>query len=506
MERKTKLRFVGSEEALSHLQLNASFRQLLGHQPARSRAFSTVFFDTKSFALREAGLAWYACDDGSNSVQTIATVGDLVPVETGRARFGSRPKLSHISDRALRRRVSALAGPDKLDAVASFGGRRVSVVLAPRPNAKIKAVFETGQLAAGSGNLPIADLELELLQGEEATLIECARTFVEAVPLLPAVQSNAEQGYAVALGATNAPNRPPLLTLPTDLSADDALGRIIGHCLRHLLGNLSAVTVARDPEGVHQMRVALRRLRSGLNLYGGSIRKAFEPIEEEVRWLAGVLGQVRDLDVFISDALAPALTAHGDDTRLQDLMRLAHARQQAASTDLLEALASVRFRSLMFELAAATVWHPWRAAKAGKGQKPLGARRFARDRLARRRARVLKFGKRIGELESGQRHRLRIKLKKLRYAVEFFSALLPKRRTAQLLARLSELQDVLGGLNDATVARALTAELVSQRQNPGDPASAYASGVVIGWRLGHARADTHELERRWRRFAKTQWI
>jgi CHAD domain-containing protein len=233
-----------------------------------------------------------------------------------------------------------------------------------------------------------------------------------------------------------------------------------------------------------------------------------DAIEQEVRWLSNVLGKVRDLDVFIADALAPAVAAHGDDERLRELSTLARARQQAASDDLLEALAGARFRNLAFDLAAASIRPPWRADDVGgrRQKDSLSARRFAREQLARRHARVLKFGKRIGEMDSAARHRLRIKLKKLRYAAEFFGSMLPRRKTARFLARLSELQDVLGGLNDSTVARALTAELVSQRPDPAGADSIYAAGVVIGWRLGHARDHSHELERRWRKFAKTDWI
>src|SRR6185295_1361877 len=110
----------------------------------------------------------------------------------------------------------------------------------------------------------------------------------------------------------------------------------------------------REPEGVHQMRVALRRLRSALSFFDGSFRLAMREIEGELREIAATLGKARDFDVFQESVFAPAAKAHGDDERLLDLATLVRARRRIAWHGMLEALESERFRKLALELAATT--------------------------------------------------------------------------------------------------------------------------------------------------------
>jgi CHAD domain-containing protein len=270
------------------------------------------------------------------------------------------------------------------------------------------------------------------------------------------------------------------------------------------MGNWAAVTDARDGEGVHQMRVALRRLRSALSLFAGPFRPAMAPLEEEMRWIGAVLGRARDLDVLLGEVIKPVAEAHGSDARLGALADLVRERQTHAWEELLSALGSERFRQLVFETTAATLTRPWVQAGTG-GEALLPAAAFARERLTLRYARLRKAGKRIGTLDEAQRHALRIKLKKLRYAVDFFASLWPKRRTAAFRERLCALQDVLGEMNDAAVARALVGDILAARTNTADAqAIAYAAGVVVGWHVGHLRDRAARLQKRWAHFVEAQ--
>jgi CHAD domain-containing protein len=290
-----------------------------------------------------------------------------------------------------------------------------------------------------------------------------------------------------------------MLVLPKKASASDAFGRIVGHCLHHLLGNWTAVVVARDPEGIHQMRVAIRRMRSVIALFGGPFRAALQPLEDDIPRLARVLGAARDLDVFEDEVFRPAAEVYGQDPRLDALTGLVRAKRQKAWTDVISTLESDWFRRLMLDIAAATLSKPWRATASSAAGRP--AKALARKRLARGLSQAIKLGKTIETLDVNERHTLRIRLKKLRYAVEFFASLYPEGKATKFVDGLGAIQDVLGHMNDAAVARKFTDEFIAV--NHGDEAAVnYACGVIAGWHLGHDGEHRKTLSRQWRRFAK----
>ena len=267
---------------------------------------------------------------------------------------------------------------------------------------------------------------------------------------------------------------------------------------------MPCVLRTRDPEGIHQMRVAMRRMRSALSLFGEPFRASLGPLVDEIKWLTRTLGEARDLDVFHDDIFRPALDSYGEDERLTQLGAAIRARRRAAWGVALDTLESDRFRHLALELGAATLLQPWategNGAEAGHG----GAIDFARDHLTRRRAKVLKRGRDVEHLGAKERHELRIRLKKLRYAGDFFASLFKRRWVRRHQKRIGELQDLLGDLNDASVARNLIAD-VQANEAGRDPSSAaalaYAGGLIVGWHTGHVSATLKKLGKRWKKFA-----
>jgi triphosphatase len=129
----------------------------------------------------------------------------------------------------------------------------------------------------------------------------------------------------------------------------------------------------------------------------------------------------------------------------------------------------------------------WREAAPERGEAWLErpVRDFAAHVLRKRQRKALKLGQRFDELSAKERHQVRIALKKLRYATEFFAALFPKKRAKRYLAALKELQDGLGHLNDVAVAEQLIGTLIAQAKPGADRAHLRgAAGLVLGW---HAR-------------------
>ncbi|MBL8780385.1 MAG: CYTH and CHAD domain-containing protein [Alphaproteobacteria bacterium] len=509
MGQETELKFIGPEEALARVRQKSLFRRFARGRKAKTRAMHAVYFDTETFALREAGYVLRVRNEDGGFVQTVKSVNgpDLATRVEIKVNVESlAPDLAAIPDKAVRRDLKAALGGGTLAPMFSVEMRRTTVLLTPKRGTSIEAAFDVGAIkTAGDkpSSLPVVEFELELLAGDANELVACARGLTADLPLMLFLQSKAERGYALAADAAEAPVTAEDIAVTDDATADVAFRYVVAHCLKHLLGNWAAVTVARDPEGIHQMRVALRRLRSALSLFGGPFRAALSKLEDEVRWVAGVMGAARDLDVFQEDVFRPAAEAHGEDDRLLELATVVRTRRRIAWVHVFEALESERFRRLVLELASATFAKPWLDATIGGDEAIEPARDFARRRMQRRYRRAVRLGRRITELDAAERHELRIKLKKLRYGLDFFRSLFAKQATQKFLKRLSDLQDTLGRLNDAAVANALVEEILNEN---GDGAAAaaigYAGGLVAGWHLGHARLRVRQLERRWARLAK----
>lgn len=511
MEHETELKFVGSEEAVARLRGSPALLAFSKIEHARTRALKATYFDTDDLALRKAGYVLRVRHEGGQFVQTVKTVNGrsvATRVEIKSVVRKQTPSIKVIADEDVRKELGKVLRRRKLGPIFSTETRRTTMRIVPEPGSEIEIAFDSGAIHCGEAKLPINEVELELLRGRPAALVACARTLMMGSDLVLSLQAKSERGYVQVRQAAKLPVAAERVHLPPRANADEAFGSIVSHCMRHLMGNWAAVTDVRDGEGVHQMRVALRRLRSALSLFAAPFRAAMAQLEDEMRWIGGVLGRARDLDVLLGEVIKPVAEVHGSDARLQALAELVRARQTHAWDELLSALGSERFRTLVFETSAATLTRPWMQSGAG-GEALLPAAAFARERLTARYARVRKAGKHISKLDEEARHALRIKLKKLRYAVDFFSSLWPERRAEAFRERLCALQDVLGEMNDAAVARALVADILAARTNAAEAqAIAYAAGVVVGWHVGHQRDRAEKLEKRWRAFisADAPWV
>lgn len=303
----------------------------------------------------------------------------------------------------------------------------------------------------------------------------------------------------------------PVLTATA--SAEDALAAIVLSGVTQLRGNEACVLARSDEEGIHQMRVAIRRLRSSLSLFGD-----FLPPEQvnylggELRWLIGELGPARDWDVFLAETLAKVLAQVKNEAALEDLRARAKKKQDDAYRRAHAALGSQRYLGMVMLLGAwaeGRRWHdPAAAAPAVPGGLQNSAEAVAHALLDKRYRRVRQVGRRFTSLDPAGRHKLRIQIKKLRYATEFFGSLYPKERLSVFLSDAKLLQDGLGVSNDIDVARRLVHEVIRGQHGKERARLSFAAGLVIGWH-GHV-ADNREqtLRLMWRRFIRRRpfWV
>ncbi len=290
---------------------------------------------------------------------------------------------------------------------------------------------------------------------------------------------------------------------PDDASAAAVFAAIGRHCLAQFDANLLPVLRDRDVEGVHQMRVALRRLRSAIGLFSGMLdESALDPLLDDLRWLGAPLGRKRDLDVFLAETLAPLRRLPDPPKRLQHLATVLEDRRISAQEALESALNAPRLAALRLALNRflAAVENGDSSVLADPALAVAPAADFAVEILRRRRRKVKALGSRHAELDVPELHDLRIRAKKLRYAAEFFRPLFghrkgEKKSARRFIAAVAHLQDCLGMLNDADVGARLVRDLLPPPDQ--DPAAA----AIAAWFAGRQQLQLAQLGEAWDSFA-----
>ena len=405
------------------------------------------YYDTADRTLRAAGFVLRVRRSAAGFIQTVkqdetAAAGLFVRPEWERPIDGDRPVIARGDGM-----IGDLIEPHDLKRAFTTDVMR-DVRWLTVSDAQIEVALDEGVIRAGRARRALCEIELELKGGSPATLFALARELNALVPLRLGVRSKSERGYSLA--AREEPNavKAEPIRLDRALSACEGFAVIANACVRHFRRNEPRVLTQGDAESLHQARVALRRLRSAFSsfkpLIGGDARG--QVLSEDLRWLAGQLGEVRDLDVLI-----PKLEG-------RDRARLVRARR-AALGEARVALDSLRARQLMIDLFEWLTIGAWRTDPANPAHARESIVTLAADLLDRHRRRLGRRADHLAELSDRDRHKARIEAKKLRYASEFFGCLWSSKaaqsRHAGFLAALEKLQDNLGALNDQTVAAAL---------------------------------------------------
>jgi inorganic triphosphatase YgiF len=440
----------------------------------------SVYFDTPDQVLRRAGWGLRVRATGRGFVQTLKgqTGGDVL----NRAEWETPVASEALDWKALKATPAAalLKGRrrDLAPCFASTVRRRTRLVA--YDGAVIEAAYDEGELSAGDRVEPLRELELELKDGPPQALFALARRLSADIALVPLFESKAERGWRLAEGLERAPRTARADPLPRALSAEAALRRTALAALGQVSANAELLRRVRRPEALHQLRVGLRRLRAALSVFKPLLGQDAAPIVAELKWLAHETDAARDLDVFIRDVFHPAALETPDPDLAPLGLRLLAARS-GAYRRAMAAIDSPRYAALMFETLAWIETGAWRSdpdpVRTWRRQRPVAD--FAAEALQRLNRRVRRGGRRLDRLDATGRHRLRIRVKRLRYAAEFFAGLFDHpRREWRFLKSLEQVQDRFGALNDLAVAR----DRISAEARLTSPEIAFAAGRLIGRR------------------------
>lgn len=393
----------------------------------RGVALSSIYFDTASrelsraraaLRLRRVGRAWlqtFKCERAPGVRGEWELGVPRAALDLSRFPADEIRRTSGIDLPSLDRRLQPLFE-------TRFARRAADVRL---KDATVEVALDRGTIVAGKRREPLLELEIELKNGEPRRLLRYAESLIEPLQLSLSLASKAERGYGLALGEGRAPRkwrRPDL----REAQPHEALAKLASVAFEQIAANAEGVLASDDSEYLHQLRVGMRRLRSlfaafrALDPRPGAVRRRLRPFGK-------VLGEARDWDVF-SQSVHP---------------RPAAAKKARAKARAL--VASPAFQQALVRILRWIEEAPWR-----RSEEPLD--RFAARSLDRLYRKALK---KIDWADAAERHRRRVRVKRLRYAADAFAGCFAPAQARRYLAALERLQDGFGELNDIAVARRL---------------------------------------------------
>jgi inorganic triphosphatase YgiF len=425
-----------------------------------SMRMRAVYFDTPELDLRDARAVLRVRRSGRIWTQTFKHGGSVSAGLHARNETEHRVTGLHLDLDSLREVPGAeilgrkrVAG--RLIQVFETVFTRIAWQVVAEGGARIEVALDQGDIWSTGRKLPISEVELELLEGNPASLFQLALTLQLTLPLLPENLSKAERGYRLFGNETPAPHKAATAKLQPAMRPAQALQAIVAASLSTIQANAEGAIAGADPEYIHQTRVALRRLRAALAMFarpaaGETAGAAKRETAVELRMLAGELGSARNWDVFIGQTMQPLCAAFPTQAELSALMKDAEAQRAAAYRRMHALLTSPRFARLLLRLAADVF-----AMTAPANEADGALRALARAALAKQHKRVMRDAEALLSADDATRHRVRIDAKKLRYAAEFFAPLFDDDDAHTYVKSLAALQDLLGGMNDVVTALGL---------------------------------------------------
>lgn len=478
----------------------------LRHGKPTTKHLISTYFDTPDLRLMRNRVALRVRQDGERRIQTVklAATGEDGPIVRDGWESevsGDQPELGGLDDRRLRKALR----PKKIDGrlapkfVTNIKRRTWPLTL---NNSEVELAVDVGEITSDQGKVPVCEAELELKSGSIGEIYALARELRKSVPLVVEPRSKADRGYALLAESHPEPQRSSVLAIGADATLGDAFLKIGRSGLHQLRANEACMRAGRDPEAVHQYRVALRRLRSAFSTFRRAISADDRRrIADDLRWLGRQFGRAREWDVFIGDLLAQIRANMPADPALDALTALAEEARNDAYRRANLVLDSPRYGDLLLGLESWWEGGPWTTASDPVWNAP--ALPFARAALRRLHRKLARLGERLGELPEEELHDFRLRAKKLRYASEFFRGMFRDKAVTPYVSALAAIQDRLGSLNDAATTRQLLAEIDQRRRGIDPELRARAAGVITGWISARVQTDLQSLPEAWSRFVET---
>jgi triphosphatase len=434
----------------------------LSSGPPKHQRLVTVYFDTRKLKLRDRGVVLRVRHADRRYLQSIKAQGSgqYRPFERGEWEYelpGDSPDLKLAKGTALAPLATKKLKRKLKPVFETVVERTIFPIHAH--GADLELAVDRGRIKARGIRRRelISEIEIELNRGDPLELPRIAKRLARSVDVAYGSRSKGERGFALSCKKTDAPVRGSEILLDARATTGEAFQTIGFSCLHHALANERAIRRG-DAEGVHQMRVGLRRLRAAMSVFKEVLgSRAAEPIKGELQWVTEQLAPARDMDVLIAGQVRPLHDVPSVGADADVLARDLEVQREAGIKKAREAVESGRFRAVGLQVALWLAYGAWLRSDAAstKACRESGVDEFAAAILRKRRKKILRKIRRIEQLDPHARHKLRIAVKKLRYAGEFFGTVFSggKRevRRKRFCKALKSLQGYLGTLNDIEV-------------------------------------------------------
>jgi triphosphatase len=290
----------------------------------------STYYDTSALALHRE------CKQGREFVQTVKAENptQLDMLERREWEDPIQSKRPVLDAPKTGKRLHDVVGDNELRPIFTTTATRTAIAISSDPSARIEVAIDDGETRTCNGDAvaPISEIELELKNGDPQVLFDAALQLLEAAPIRIETRSKAERGYRLlgTDGLMPRAVRVGLVALDSAMSVEAALKRIGRRCLTNLPSNEQAA-LAGEPEGIHQMRVAVGRLRSALLALKAPLQKKhYDWASGELRWLAHALAPVRNLDIFAACLARPVTHALPAGLDFERLIEVTERRRRAA--------------------------------------------------------------------------------------------------------------------------------------------------------------------------------
>jgi len=472
---------------------------------AVGRLFShEVYLDTADQRLRRAGLVlcvverdgeWRAELGPASAKNGLRRDVQIVP--------GARPDQVLLGEGPLVERTRAVAGRQELCRLLEIEKTREELILAAG-GADLAAITleETSvPLGEAEGPMRLARVEVDSTAQGRVIADRLLASLTEGCGLRPSLESAFE-----AVSRAVAPELAPPDLGPTEIRPELTIGEVAYRVLRrqfaHVLANEPGTRLGEDIEALHDMRVAVRRMRAALRLYRQHLPARVLGLVPSLRWLGLVLGDVRDLDVHRADVTAWREQLEAVDRDALDALDMQlETSWRSARRRLLRALDSRRYERLVERVQRVLVAGPGRRPTVGR--EPILS--IVPELIEGRLRRVTKCAARVHkDSPAADYHEVRIRCKALRYALEFHAELLGT-RAARMIAELKRVQDVLGDHQDACVAGDWLRELVERRARRLPARTVFVIGRLTERYAQLAAELRRSFPRRYDRIRRKRW-
>jgi triphosphatase len=418
----------------------------------------TVYYDTPETKLKKEGFTLRVRSTKGRFVQTIKATTNKVGLISREELECEVPSLEPDLSSLPQHPIQALVGADgehSLEGVIHSEVNRTSWLI-DQANCSFQVDLDHGTIVAGGRSSDFVELEFELRDGPPVGLIMAARRLSDYAPVRLGVLTKAERGFQLAADELGKVHKAQPVTVDPGMTVAQAFETIVHACLKHYRLNEPIVLRATKANALHQARVAMRRLRSAFTLFRPAVEDVeFQHLRNELRWFTAQLGDARNLDVYLERDLP-----HDERDRLI-------RKRERMYEHVVDTMNSHKFRRLLIDLVGWTAIGAWRTGKVA--QRPIES--FANHRLDRLWKSVAAAGRDVTGMDEPTRHRLRIQVKKLRYAVEFLQGIYTHFKAAEkrFAVAVADLQESLGKLNDLATAKEFGATQIEETWLIGSP-------------------------------------